>query len=233
MVAISSVEKMKSMRKRRAILYDDDPLILDFFCDVFAGMGYEVIAVRKPVTCPLAENRAGACTGPCADLILTDYQIRGISGLSLLLAQNAKGCKIPIQNKAITSGSFDNEFLHTISEIECGFFQKPVLLSELYEWILACEHRSDLSHELISRRRHVRHAMTYKIQCLVNRTGQILDALAINMSDNGLCVRLASPLPEKETIRIQSKPPVIPCDSASVRWIRSDKNAYQAGLICH
>lgn len=220
------------MRKRRAILYNDDPLLLEFFRDVFTAMDYEVIDVGKAVACPLSRKAAGACAGPCADVMLMDYRIRGSSSIFLLLAQNTKGCRIPNQNRAVMSGSFDDASLQALSDTGCAFFQKPVLLSILYDWISDCERRSDLAQPLISRRQNIRHATAYEIQCVVDRTGQVLDAMVINMSDDGFCVRLSSPLPERETVHIRSKPPVIPCDAASVCWVRNENNTYHAGLIC-
>lgn len=221
------------MRKRRALLYDNDPMVLDFFQDLFTSMNYEVISLTTPVVCPHSGERVDTCTNPCADILLTDCRIPGKYILKLLAEQTAKNCKIPVRNKAVMSTFVDDEFRKTLAETGFAFFQKPILLSELYDWISLCEHRSDLSQSLSPLRKSIRHETTYNIQCRVDRTGQTLDATIINMSDDGLCLQSATPLMVSDRIHIQTKPPLISCRTASVRWTNQNgTGSYRAGLLC-
>src|SRR5574337_2215311 len=70
------------MRKRRAIVYDDDPSVLSFLKDFFSSIDYEVLTYQKPVVCPLSREDEGRCDKryPCADVIITDYQMPRMSG---------------------------------------------------------------------------------------------------------------------------------------------------------
>jgi len=49
------------MRKRRAIIFDDEPVVLLVLKDFFETRGYEVLAFREPVICPVYGNTTG-CT---------------------------------------------------------------------------------------------------------------------------------------------------------------------------
>src|SRR5574337_82158 len=116
------------MRKRRAIVYDDDPSVLSFLKDFFSSIDYEVLTYQKPVVCPLSREDEGRCDKryPCADVIITDYQMPRMSGLELLQEQARRGCKVPAKNKAIMTGLSDDGIQKEAEKAGVAFFQKPV-----------------------------------------------------------------------------------------------------------
>jgi hypothetical protein len=68
---------------------------------------------------------------------------------------------------------------------------------------------------------------------VVGDTEKTLDAMAVNISDNGLCLKLAAPLMEGQVIKINIMQAVIACSIASVRWVnRKQDGSYLAGLSC-
>ncbi|HEX9020236.1 MAG TPA: response regulator [Nitrospirota bacterium] len=224
------------MRKRRAIVYDDDMAIISFFRDFFSSRGYEVLAYQEPVVCPLSRENEESCDRdrPCADVMISDYQMPRINGLKLIQEQVRNGCRMPKKNKAVMTGlaGGESEFRMALQETGCAFFQKPVVYSELSDWITDCELRIGLSQPLATRRKEMRHQVNYEMQCLADRD-QIQGAV-IDVSDNGLRIRLAAPVEPAQTIHIETKFSLIACRTASVRWIsKNPDGSYHAGLLCY
>lgn len=131
------------MRKPRIIIFDDDTIILELLNNHFSRMNYEVQCFNQPILCPPCEN-----TNPCADIIITDFQMPRINGFELLNHQTQKGCTINIKNKAIVSGALPEEHIDKVSELAGTFFEKPFSLKELDAWTKECVSRVDLSQPL-------------------------------------------------------------------------------------
>lgn len=138
------------MRKFRIIIFDDDILILNSLKKWLSIKGYEVLSINEPHVCPLDEKKTGKCTedNPCADVIITDYQMPLINGVELLQKQSLRGCTLDIRNIAIISGTMDNENVKLIKESGYSFFKKPIELSDLSNWLDECQKRVDLSQPL-------------------------------------------------------------------------------------
>ncbi len=134
------------MRKRRAIIYDDDPTILELLTIFFEDLEYEVIAREEPAVCPVCLDDATCLDrSPCGDIMITDLLMPGMTGLEMLTQQARRGCGIDIRNKAVHSGSLESGSLDDIKRIGCNFFHKPASLKELRAWVSECESRMDLS----------------------------------------------------------------------------------------
>jgi DNA-binding response OmpR family regulator len=223
-------------RKRRAVVIDEEELIVDLFRDFFSARGYEVLSYTSPVVCPLRDEQGNLCNTdrPCADVIIVDFDLPGMNGLELLEEQSRHGCKLTRENKAVMSAGLDGESYRKIRQRGYAFFQKPIDYSELSAWLEEREERMDLSRPLGSRRKEARHETRHAVRCLVDRTGKAVDALTVNMSDSGLCLKLAVPLATSQTIQISTAQAVMACRTASVRWVsRNPDGSYLAGLSCH
>lgn len=134
------------MRKRRAIIYDDDPSILELLTIFFEDLEYEVIANSEPTVCPVFQGDATCLDrGPCGDIMVTDLIMPGMTGLEMLSLQRRRGCRIDVRNKAVHSGSLEPGSLEAIERLGCSFFHKPAPLTELRAWVRECETRMDLS----------------------------------------------------------------------------------------
>jgi len=221
------------MRKRRALLYDDDPAILDLLAMFFEGRGYDVISCREPVACPVYES-GERCDKkhPCADLMITDLDMPLMSGLELLELQNLRGCRLTLRNKAVLSGNLDPASRTAIRSLGCATFQKPCRFSALAPWVDECEQRMDVSQPLGIQRIERRAACSSKAIFTIGREADTCTAEVVNRSDSGLCVRLDRPLSVAQVLRLQSLLP-LPSDRLLVRWTRLDTDGgYLAGMSC-
>jgi hypothetical protein len=157
-----------------------------------------------------------------------------MNGLELLQEQSRHGCKLTRENKAVMSGYLDEESHRKIKQLRYAFFQKPIDFSKVSAWLDECEKRVDLSQPLGSRRKESRHATHYEVRCLVDRTDETVDGMTVDISNSGLCLKLASPLMTSQTIHISTAHAIIACSTASVRWVsRNPDGSYLAGLSCH
>ena len=224
------------MRKLRAVVIDDEKIIVHLLKDFLSTRNYEVISYTRPVVCPIRDEKGNLCKTdyPCADVVITDFRMPGMNGLELLQEQSTHGCKLARENKAVMSGHIDQESYKQIKRLGHAFFQKPIEFSEVSDWLDECEKRVDLSQPLGSRRKEMRHATHYEVRCLVDRTNELVNGMTINISDGGLCLKLTTPLMKRQTIRIDTEHPDIACRAASVQWVSQNQDgSYLAGLSCH
>lgn len=179
------------MRKRRAILYDDDDIVLDLLQDFLSLRNYDVLTYRKPVFCPLyGEISDCKNLSPCADIVMSDIRRPGQTGISMLQAQALKGCRVPPENKAVMSGYLDDEEQLRMKMLGCRFFQKPFLLDDISAWLEEREELVDLSQPLGTLRREKRSFINETITCKAPRHETTLTAVAVNTSPSGLCLKL-------------------------------------------
>jgi len=224
------------MRKRRAVVIDDDEVIVNLFRDYLSTRNYEVFSYTVPVVCPLRDENWNLCNTdyPCADVIITDFNLPRMSGLGLLQEQARHGCKLLIENKAVMSGFLDSESYRKIKLMGYAFFEKPIDFPRLSAWLDECEKRVDLSQPLGSRRKEPRHSIQYAVRCLIAPTDETVDGVTLDISNSGLCLKLENPLEISQTIHISTALAVIACDTASVRWVgQGPDGSYLAGLSCY
>ena len=138
------------MRKIKIIIIDDHLMTLQMMEKWLSGDGYEVISFSEPIRCPFSEKNTDECIkeNKCADIYLTDFEMPTINGLELLEKQSQIGCKLDIRNKAVISGSVDEEMSKQIVKLGYTFFSKPIELPELSDWLMECKKRIDLSQPL-------------------------------------------------------------------------------------
>ncbi len=224
------------MRKRRAVVIDDEEIIIHLLKDFFSTRNYEVLSYTRPVVCPISDDKGNPCNTdyPCADVVITDFNMPDMNGLELLQEQSTHGCKLMRQNKAVMSGYIDEESQKQIKRLGYAFFQKPIEFADFSAWLDECEKRVDLSKPLGSRRKETRRATQYEVRCLVDLTNELVNGLTVNISDGGLCLKLAAPLVTKQTIHLDTVHPILACRTASVQWVsRNQDGSYLAGLSCH
>ena len=54
----------RSIRKKRAVIYDDDDMILKVLKEFLSMRDYEVFTFQSPVICPLGEIAKNLCLKP-------------------------------------------------------------------------------------------------------------------------------------------------------------------------
>jgi CheY-like chemotaxis protein len=224
------------MRKRRAVVIDDEEIIVHLLKDFFSTRDYEVLSYTRPVVCPICDDKGNPCNTdyPCADVVITDFNMPGMNGLQLLHEQSKHGCKLMRENKAVMSGYIDGESQKQIKRLGYAFFQKPIEFDDFSAWLDECEKRVDLSKPLGSRRKETRRSTHYEVRCLMDRAKEPVNGMTINISEGGLCLKLAVPLVTTETIHLDTIHPFFACRIASVQWVsRNRDGSYLAGLSCH
>lgn len=218
------------MRKRRAIIYDDNPDVADMLKEHFMLRGYEALTFQKPVYCPAYEDHA-ACNElyPCADIILTDLDMPRMSGIDMLRVQSLNGCRVPAGSRALMSGALDERGLKGLRELGCMYFQKPFSFDEIAAWLDGREKQMDLSQRLGIRRKEKRAEANEAIECLVAGSERV-EGIVLNRSPRGLCLKIKCCVREGQTIAVRSGPSPSP-RAASVLWVRAaGDGSYVTGL---
>jgi DNA-binding NtrC family response regulator len=133
------------LRKPRIIIFDDDPVFLHLLEAYFSMKKFEVRSFGQPVLCICT---ADCCGDPCADIVITDFAMPGITGIEILAHQSLRKCPIDVKNKAVLSGKPPDECVDKMRGLAEAFFQKPFRMDELGEWAKECLRRADLSKPL-------------------------------------------------------------------------------------
>jgi len=92
-------EEVVNMRKLRINIFDDDAGNLKLLKVLMSQRDYDILTFDRPVVCPIDSSKSDKCNigKPCADIIMTDYQMPEMTGIEMLLHQAQKGCKVDIR----------------------------------------------------------------------------------------------------------------------------------------
>lgn len=136
--------------RARVFVFDDEPMLRKVFSAIARRCGYEVEVFRGAAACV---PREGPCAcGPgevCADAILTDYNMPGMTGLDLVEHLRARGCKC--RHIAIVSGFLTPEIAEKASNLGVDVFSKPVERRELELWLERCRESIPPIRRLVDR----------------------------------------------------------------------------------
>jgi CheY-like chemotaxis protein len=221
------------MRKRRVILIDDDPVMLDILKQFFELLGYEVMACRATECCPEYNGQNGCDPmRACGDILITDYHMPGMSGLALLQKQMKMGCRLTMQNKAVVSGYLDAAAKEALDAMGCAHFNKPFTFDMLGKWVNECEQRMDLTMPLGFKRKELRQSCSFDMTFQLERGESLCRAEVVNRSGSGLCVRASQPLAVDQILDLRADMP-FSSGRLMVRWMRSaGDGVYFAGMSC-
>ncbi len=222
------------MRRKRAIVFDDDDMVLDFITDLLSLRDYEVLAFKEPMICPMYGEASDSCNKPdlCADIMIADIQMPQMSGIDLFKKQVERGCKLDIRNKAVISGHFDEDNVRKVEEIGCRFIEKPFKISALTEWIEECEKHIDLTQPLGIIRREIRRPTNIKVTYYLPSNDSVQLGVITNISSCGACINTSYPVTKDETLDLITNLPNF-CTKATVRWVNvRDDASLTAGLSC-
>lgn len=118
----------------RALVFDDDAMILSLLSMIFEGRGYEVFTFPHPALCQVCRCGRGQA---CADIVISDVMMPCHTGLEFVENQIVKGCKA--RHIALMSGDWSEADLQKARELGCQVFHKPFQISEINQWLEACE----------------------------------------------------------------------------------------------
>jgi CheY-like chemotaxis protein len=121
--------------RRRAVVFDDEPLMRQLLWAVFDRRGYEVFTFPDPGVCPLHVTERCPCPEDtlCADIVISDLQMPNVNGLDFLEALMGKGCRKP--QFAMTSGAWTEAEVERARQLGCKVFLKPFHISDIIQWL--------------------------------------------------------------------------------------------------
>ena len=128
------------MRQKTALLFDDNKMCRDMLTDALAEMQLQVVAFSDPISF-LRQQEKICChriSEPCYDILLTDNNMPGMTGLEFLEKLQEVDCKISAHHMAIISGKWEEADLLRAKKIGCKIFHKPTPLDEIYDWLNEC-----------------------------------------------------------------------------------------------
>jgi len=125
----------------KAIVVDDEQLIRELLRHVLEIRGYKVMTYAQPDLCPFYDEAECPCpdAARCADLLITDVNMPGCTGIEFVERLIRADCKIP--NIAIMSGSWTVTERTRAEATGCAIFEKPLRMSDLEAWLESCEQR--------------------------------------------------------------------------------------------
>lgn len=221
------------MRRRRAIIYDDEPSVRELLEKVLTKRDYEVISLGEPYVCPIYENNGSHCLKehpPCADVIIADQRMPNMTGIELLKTQAKNGCSLTCENKAIITGHLDEQELQCVRDLGCFYLAKPFHISDFLSWIDQCEKRMDLSAPIGIRRKEKRTPVQLDVIYHAETRGPEMMAVMTDFSSSGFCLKADHRFDNSERIRVVSGHPETGTP-ASVRWSRGTEDGrYLAGF---
>jgi len=127
----------------KAIILDDDPIILTLLENVLKKRRYEVLRYTCPPHCPVYQYEKCDCfleKNLCADVIITDLDMPFVKGTEFIERLRAIGCKC--NNIAMMSGSWTPKNLKHATSLAIKILQKPFEIKSLVKWLEDVEKNS-------------------------------------------------------------------------------------------
>jgi FixJ family two-component response regulator len=118
--------EMEAQTRTIAVI-DDDPRVLESLANLLASFGYKADSYKS------AEEFLGSGRLPLTHCIITDVEMRQMSGLALLQCLKRSNCAVPVI--LITGKPSQRSETFYLENGAIGFFRKPVDADALLELI--------------------------------------------------------------------------------------------------
>jgi len=127
--------KLRMKMAIKILVFDDDELIRMTLTNFLKQEGYEVTSFNQPDHCPLYYSDSCTChkEEACADVIITDLNMPGTSGINFIEKQLRQGCKV--KKIAVMSGDWGDSGLVRAKELGCMVFKKPFSIMDMKKWL--------------------------------------------------------------------------------------------------
>jgi len=138
---------MTNARSLKAVVIDDEPVVLSCIRLLLMRRGFEVLTYSSPVDFPVSQLKACPCNmfPDCPDLIISDLDMPAINGADLLEGVIKKGCRC--RHVALISGKGMKEAdLIRMAKYGTRYFIKPIDLAQFYAWLDRVEHDIAMVH---------------------------------------------------------------------------------------
>ncbi|MDA3902499.1 MAG: response regulator [Desulfuromusa sp.] len=124
------------MSQKTALVLDDDRSLRTLLTAILEEKQFQVTAFADPLlyldTLGRGHNEK---TCPGFDIVLTDSQMPGMTGLEFLEKIRSTGCQIPAHRKAIISGDWQKQDLEQARSSGFRIFHKPCPIDQIYAWL--------------------------------------------------------------------------------------------------
>jgi len=125
----------------RILVFGDHEELGSLYSLFLRSKGYEVFHFPSPATCALITKQK--CTCPrdyvCADILIADMDMEGMTGLDLIRHQKDRGCLALPEHKAVLCKRFTNKQEYEAAALGCKTLRKPFRLLDMMEWVKKCE----------------------------------------------------------------------------------------------
>jgi DNA-binding response OmpR family regulator len=125
------------MNAKKALILDDDPVMLEILKKHLEIRGYEVLGFSNPALCPLFTAHSCSSDTPCPDVIVTDLVMSTVNGIQFINEVKRKGCVD--SHIALISGLWTEATLKWAAEFGVKVLHKPLNLQHLTEWLNTIE----------------------------------------------------------------------------------------------
>ena len=130
--------------KYRVFIFFENEDIKKLLRKALKKRGYDISVYIKPercINCAASEFRLCLSARACADIIIMGRHIVEIKSLDFIERQIKGKCKVPLENKLIISGTFDELDTARAKALGVRIMHMPFTLTELYKWFDGCEER--------------------------------------------------------------------------------------------
>jgi len=121
--------------KLRIFVIDDEENIRETFKWHLESLGHEVVALPDPSYCAAYVGRPCEVEDACADILIIDYSMPYMDGLSFLELLERNNCLFAAQFIMILTGNANQIDKSVADRIGCEIRQKPMTVLELEEWV--------------------------------------------------------------------------------------------------
>lgn len=135
--------------KLRVFLYKPGEAVRQSLPEYIKSLGHEVAVINLPQICLKYQSPEEICsvTQVCADVIIIGTEVPPAKSLSMLEERVAAGCH-GAKHNAFICGDLSDEERQRAEAIGCLFFEKPLQLEVIGEWLTEVQLKVEQHREL-------------------------------------------------------------------------------------
>jgi CheY-like chemotaxis protein len=125
----------------RILFFGNQEEINSLYSLFLRSKGYEVLHFQSPSACALIKKQTCSCprNHVCADMMISDMDMEGMTGLELIRQQYERGCRALTEHKAVISKGLTSSQKSEAAALGCKTLLQPFRLKDMMEWVRKCE----------------------------------------------------------------------------------------------
>lgn len=122
--------------KLRVFIFKPGEEIREPLSQYIGSLGHEVSIIHSPQTCLKYHTTEEMCNQSeiCTDVMILGYDVPVLSGIEIIERRLTAGCKGIINCAILCESLLDEERLR-IDAIGCQYFENPLQLSKIGDWL--------------------------------------------------------------------------------------------------